>query len=58
MAEFCPECFIKLNPEFTRKDLVIIKDTDLCEGCGKIVDAIVLSIKESSLYKLRDLYTE
>ena len=54
MAEFCPECFLKLNPEFTKDDLVTIKEPDLCEGCGKIVNKTVLSIKESALYKLND----
>lgn len=54
MAEFCPECFVKLNPEFTKDDLVIVKELDLCEGCGKIVDEIVLSIKETSLNKLNN----
>lgn len=52
MAEFCPECFIKLNPEFDKSDLVIVKGKDLCEGCGKIVDEIALSIKKTSLHKL------
>ena len=53
MAEFCPECFLKLNPEFTKSDLVIIRGQELCEGCGKIVSKTVLNIKESSLHKLK-----
>ena len=53
MAEFCPEFFLKLNPEFTKSDLVIIRGQELCEGCGKIVSKTVLNIKESSLYKLK-----
>lgn len=54
MAEFCPECFIKLYPELSRKDLIIIKESDLCEGCGKIVDETVLKIKPSSKNKIRN----
>ena len=50
MAEFCPECFIKLNPEFSMSDLKIIKEPTLCEGCGKIVPKIVIGIKEYALY--------
>lgn len=53
MAEFCPECFLKLNPEFTKSDLVIIRGQELCEGCGKIVSKTVLNIKESSRNKLK-----
>lgn len=36
MAEFCRECFFKLNPN-ERSIPVLSKpwDKDLCEGCGK-----------------------
>ena len=50
--------FLKLNPKFTKEDLIIVKEPDLCEGCGEIVNKTVLMIKESSLYKLRNTYTE
>ncbi len=53
MAEFCRECFLKLNPELTEKDLVMIKETELCENCGKIVDETVLKVKEKSERKIR-----
>ncbi len=53
MAEFCKECFLKLNPELSEDDLVMVKETELCEGCGKIVDETVLKIKESGMRKLR-----
>lgn len=53
MAEFCPKCFIKLYPELSRKDLIIIKESDLCEGCGKIVDETVLKIKPLAENKIR-----
>lgn len=52
MAEFCAKCFLELNPELTEKDLVMIKEIELCEGCGKIVDETVLKIKEKSEGKL------
>lgn len=52
MAEFCVECFLKLHPELKKSDLIIIRETDLCEGCGKIVRKTVLDVRESSLYKL------
>lgn len=48
MAEFCPDCFLEFNPDLTKNDLVIVKDVDLCEGCGKIVDEIVLFVKQVS----------
>ena len=50
MAEFCPKCFIKLNPEFSRSDLKIVKEITLCEGCGEIVPKIVIGITEYALY--------
>ena len=50
MAEFCPKCFIKLNPEFSRSDLKIVKEPTLCEGCGEIVPKIVIGIKEYAVY--------
>lgn len=53
MAEFCKECFLNLNPELSENDLVMIKETELCEGCGKIVNETVLEIKESGMRKLK-----
>ncbi len=53
MAEFCKECFLKLNPELSEDDLVMVKEAELCEGCGKIVDETVLNIKDSGMRKLR-----
>lgn len=52
MAEFCKECFLRLNPEFEERDLQLLKEEALCEGCGKIVDKIVVSIKPYSLWKI------
>lgn len=46
MAEFCPDCFLEFNPDLTKNDLVIVEDVDLCEGCGKMVNEIVLSVKK------------
>ena len=45
MSEFCKECSLKLNPQFTEKDLVMMKGEDFCEGCGKIVNEVVWRIK-------------
>lgn len=47
MSEFCKNCFLKLNPQFEEKDLVMIKDEELCEGCGKVVKETVLKVKEN-----------
>lgn len=46
MAEFCKSCFLKLNPELTEEDLIMIKGAELCEGCGKIVNESVLEVKD------------
>lgn len=52
MAEFCKDCFLKLNPQFEEKDLVMIDGEDLCEGCGKIVSEIVLKVKNNAEERL------
>ena len=31
MAEFCRDCFLKLNPEFDKSDLVMCRGEELCE---------------------------
>lgn len=33
MAEFCKDCFEKLNPDWII--ITISNDVDLCEGCGE-----------------------
>lgn len=41
MAEFCLECFNKLNgTHYTKGD--VIEDIDLCEGCGEYKKCIVM----------------
>lgn len=52
MSKFCKDCFIKLNPEFSEQDLKTCKEETLCEGCGKIVPAIVIGIRERSLWRI------
>lgn len=54
MAEFCTNCFLKLYPTLTEKDIILTKETELCEGCGKIVSETVLEVKQKSLYKLKE----
>lgn len=53
MAEFCKDCFLKLNPQFTEKDLVMIKEDDLCENCGKVVNETVLKVKDNAERKFK-----
>ena len=52
MSEFCKDCFIKLNPKFSEQDLKTCKEENLCEGCGKIVPAIVIGIRERTLWSI------
>lgn len=47
MAEFCKDCFLRLNPEYKEEDLVMINEDDLCEGCGKIVSETVLKVRHA-----------
>ena len=42
MAEFCLDCFNKMNDtNYTKKDFVISKEPDLCEGCGEFKPVII-----------------
>ncbi len=44
MAEFCLECWNKLNGTKYDKDKYIIsKDLDLCEGCGEWKHIIIMA---------------
>ncbi len=50
MAEFCPECFLKLHPEYTKHSLVVMRGLDWCEECEKPVKKIVINVQKP-LYK-------
>lgn len=52
MAEFCKNCFLELHPDLKEKDLILIKDIELCEGCGKVVNATVYAVKQTSVHKI------
>lgn len=42
MAEYCLYCWNKINDtQLTTQDVIIRKDLDLCEGCGKIKYTVV-----------------
>ena len=45
MAEFCIECFNKMNDTKLTNKEVILED-DLCEGCGE-VKPCVIAVKKS-----------
>lgn len=53
MAEFCPECFLKLHPEYNKHNLVVMRGLDFCEECGKTVNRIVINVQP--LYKSKRL---
>lgn len=53
MSEFCKDCFLKLNPQFTEEDLIMMEGDELCEGCGKIVNEVVWEVKEKSERKFK-----
>ena len=36
MAEFCRDCFLRIEGDYRLADRIILsRDLDLCEGCGK-----------------------
>ena len=54
MAEFCFECFKKLNETEEPESKYIISDTlDLCEGCGKWKKVVIAEKRGYYLYKFR-----
>ena len=53
MSEFCKDCFLKFNPQFTEEDLMMMEGDELCEGCGKIVNEVVWEVKEKSERKFK-----
>ena len=57
MADFCFECWNRLNENQCRKkDFVLSKDTDLCEGCGKYKQVIERERCYSGIGFLQKLY--
>ncbi len=54
MAEFCPDCWNKLNGfKDGEKKYVVTKDLDLCEGCGELKQVIIAERSDYYLYKFR-----
>jgi len=41
MAEFCKDCFKKLEPSIEEQLLVMSQDEELCEGCGETKQIVV-----------------
>ena len=53
MAEFCPECWNKINGVQNPPEAYVLSwEYDLCEGCGKIRRTV---IKKRKHYLLRVL---
>jgi len=55
MAEFCLECFSKLeNANYTERDFILSDedDLDLCEGCGEWKRVVIVRRKYKLLYDL------
>ncbi len=54
MAEFCLECWNKLNKRNDSERKYIISDyLDLCEGCGEWKPVIIMERTSYYLYKFR-----
>lgn len=52
MADFCRDCFIRLNQwdQEKAKRLVLSKGNELCEGCGKY-KPVVIRIKKRGIFR-------
>ena len=52
MAEFCVECFNRINEtNKAESEYIISKEPDLCEGCGQYKNVVVM---EKKAYYLRN----
>jgi len=51
MAEFCKECFLRINKNYKEEQLVLSEDDDLCEVCGKF-KPVVIEIKKKKRWLL------
>ena len=49
MAEFCLECFRKMNPEFDKYEYILTKELNFCEECGELKHTVLVE-KELLLY--------
>lgn len=51
MAEFCVDCWNKINETKYSKDrFVISKDLDLCKGCGEYKNVIIREKETKSIF--------
>ena len=41
MAEYCKDCFKKLNPQVDVHRMVMSREMELCEGCGQLRPCVV-----------------
>ena len=42
MAEFCKECFKRIEGDFFKdKEIILSEDDDLCEGCGEFKQVVI-----------------
>lgn len=41
MAEFCKDCFKKIDSSVSEQDLVLSSDMELCEGCGEMKPVVL-----------------
>lgn len=51
MAEFCKDCFKKIESSVSEQDLVLSSDTDvaLCEGCGEVKPVVIEVCEEAKM---------
>ena len=51
MAEFCVDCWNKINEtNYSAKKFIISDELDLCEGCGKITNVILMPKEHTSFF--------
>ncbi len=52
MAEFCLECFRKIDGDMSLTENDVIMDMDLCEGCGEWKPGVIRVKDTPSLFDI------
>lgn len=59
MAEFCRECFLKLEEDNRLEDQIILSDSlEFCEGCGEWKRIVEVLRRRTLIDEIRDAIIE
>jgi len=57
MAEFCIDCFNKMNStDFSKEKYILSNNLELCEGCGEWKHIVIMEQRGYSIYDVRNIF--